>query len=173
MSTTRASNVTKFVAGGSGDNYIADGYIKTVEKVWIDSYTIAFTNTNTTIEIAVLPENKKVTGISCEIYSTLSQTSGTVSIGYSVDATDDLAPTGVANFLAPYTITHNLTRTTITIPGPGLINTANYTGAGVTIAYAVYAGLQAVTTGTQTTIAVKLNNWTMTTGTIKTIVRYT
>ena len=32
-----AANVAKYNAGGSGDNIIADGYIKTVEKVWIDS----------------------------------------------------------------------------------------------------------------------------------------
>jgi hypothetical protein len=34
-------------------------------------------------------------------------------------------------------------------------------------------GFQKVTSGTQVTVALKLNNWTMTTGTIKTIVRYT
>lgn len=169
----QAANLTKFNAGGSGDNYIADGYIKSVEKVWIDSYTFAQTGTNTTIQIAKLDENKKITGIVCEIYSTVSQTSGTISIGYSVDSTDDLAPTGVSNFLAPYTITHNLTRTSIAIPGTGLLNSANYTGVGLTIAYAVMAGVQGVTSGTQTTIAVKLNNWTMSTGTLKTIVRYT
>ena len=171
MSTTRASNVTKFVAGGSGDNIIADGYIKTVEKIWIDSYTIAFTNTNTTIEIAVLPENKKITSIVCMIDTTISQTSGTVSIGYSVDATDDLAPTGVANFLAPQTITHNQTKTSIMIPG-GLIIGSTTTSTSITL-NAVTAGFQGVTAGTQVTIAVKLNNWTMSTGTIKTIVRYT
>lgn len=171
--SVKADNVTKFNAGGSGDNIIADGYIKTVEKVWIDSYTIAFTGTNDTIHVAKLDENKKITGVVVEIYTTVSQTSGTVSIGYSVDATNDLAPTGVSNFLAPYTITHNLTRTSIAIPGVGLLNSSNYTGVGLTIAYAVMAGFQAVTSGTQTTIAVKLNNWTMTTGTVKTIVRYT
>lgn len=169
----QADNLTKVIAGGSGDNIVADGYIKTVEKVWIDSYTFAQTGTNTTIQIAKLDENKKITGISIEIYATASHTSGTISIGYSVDNTNDLAPTGVANFLAPYTITHNLTRTSIAIPGVGLLNSANYTGVGLTIAHAVMAGLQGVTSGTQTTIAVKLNNWTMTTGTLKSIVRYT
>lgn len=168
----QSANLTKYNAGGSGDNIIADGYIKAVEKVWIDSYTFAQTGTNTTIQIAVLPENKKITSIVAEIYSTVSQTSGTISVGYSVDATDDLAATGVSNFMAPYTITHNLTRTSILLPGVGLLNSSNYTGVGLTIAYATYAGIHAVTSGTQTTIAVKLNNWTMSTGTIKTIVRY-
>lgn len=172
MSATDASNVAKYVAGGSGDNIIADGYIKTVEKVWLDSYTIAFTNTNTTIDIAVLPENKKITRIIAEITTTAAQTGGTISIGYSVDATDDLAPTGVSNFMAPFTLTHNLTRTTINLPG-GMLNSVNYTGAGLTIVPMVFGGFQAVTSGTQTTISVKLNNWTMTTGTVKTAVYYT
>lgn len=161
-----AANVAKYTAGGSGDNVIADGYIRTVEKVWLDSYTIAFTNTNTTIDIAVLPPNKKITGIEAIIYTTASQTSGTVSIGFSTDANVD-------TLLAAYTITHNLTRTGISLPGTGLLNTANYTGVGLTIAYAVLAGFQLVTGGTQVTVSLKLNNWTMTTGTVKTIVRYT
>ncbi len=172
MSNTRAANATKYVSGGSGDNIIADGYIRTVEKVWIDSYTIGFTNTNTTIEIAYIPENKKITSIVCEILTTASQTSGTISIGYSVDATDDLAPTGVSNFMAPFTLTNSLTRSTIILPG-GLLNSVNYTGSGLTIVPMAFNGFQAVTSGTQTTIAVKLNNWTATSGTIKTIVRYT
>ena len=134
--------------------------------MWIDSYTIAFTNTNTTIDIAKIPANKKITGIVAEIYSTASQTSGTISIGFSTDSAVDA-------FLAPYTITHNLTRTSIALPGVGLLNSANYTGVGLTIAYAVLAGFQLVTGGTQVTVSIKLNNWTMTTGTVKTIVRYT
>ena len=166
----QAANVTKYNAGGSGDNYIADGYIKTVEKVWIDSYTIAFTNTNTTIDIAVLEANKKVTGIVVEIYTTASQTSGTVSIGFSSDA---LAAGSHNAFLAPATLTHNLTRTSISLPAPGVLNSANYTGAGLTIFPMVLDGFQKVLDGTATTISLKLNNWTMTTGTVKTIVRYT
>lgn len=161
-----ASNVTKYNAGGSGDNVIADGYIKAVEKVWIDSYTIAFTNTNTTIDIAVLPENKKITGVDVIIYTTVSQTSGTVSLGFSTDASVD-------TLLAASTLTHNATVTSISLPSPGLLNSANYTGVGLTIFGAVLAGFQKVTTGTQVTVSLKLNNWTMTTGTVKTIVRYT
>lgn len=155
--------VTKYQAGGSGDNYIPDGYIKTVEKVWIDTYTIAFTNTNTTIDIAVLPLNKKVTGIQAEIYSTASQTNGTVSIGFSTDAAVD-------TFLSATTLSHNLTRTTIELPG-GLNSPA--TSTSTTLFVGTMNGFQFVTTGTQVTVSLKLNNWTMTTGTVKTIVRYT
>lgn len=155
---------TKYQAGGSGDNYIPDGYIRTVEKVWIDSYTIAFTNTNTTIDIAVIPANKKITSIQAEIETSASHTNGTISIGFSSDASVD-------TFLTATTISHNLTRTSIALPGPGLIMLPTATSS--TIAVGKLAGFQLVTAGTQTTISVKLNNWTMTTGTLKTKVRWT
>jgi len=65
MSAFKAGNVTKYDAGGSGDNYIEDGYIKSVEKVWIDSYTNT-TNAITsadTILIGYIPKNKKLTEV--------------------------------------------------------------------------------------------------------------
>lgn len=157
-----AANTTKYLAGGSGDNVIADGYIKAVEKVWIDSYTLAFTNTNTTIGIAVVPANKKITGIDILIETTASQTSGTISVGFSTDASVD-------TFLAPTNITHNLTRSSISLFGAPLVNNLNSANGIGKI-----GGFQFVTVGgTQTTLAVKLNNWTMTSGTLKTVVRYT
>lgn len=175
--TTTATYMTKFVAGGSGDNIVPDGYIKSVEKVWIDSYTIAFTNTNTTIAIAELPPNKKIAAINIEVYTSVSQTSGTISVGYMLDAANCLSTSGVSQFLAPTTLNHNATRTTISLPGPGLIQaytSATVTNATVTsISYGVLGGFQTVTEGTATTIAIKLNNWTMTTGTIKSVVLYT
>jgi hypothetical protein len=158
----QAANVTKYNAGGSGDNYIADGYIKSVEKVWMDSYTIAFTNTNTTIDIAILPENKKITSIDVMIETSASQTSGTVSIGFSTDSTVD-------TFLAATTVTHNLTLSTISFPAVGILGAV----VALTQPGGNLKGFQKVTSGTQTTVAIKLNNWTMTTGTIKSIVRYT
>ena len=159
-----ASNVAKYNLGGSGDNIVADGYIKTVEKVWIDSYTIAFTNTNTTIDIAVLPPNKKITGIVAYIETTASQTSGTVSLGFSTDSS-------VNTLLPATTITHNLTRSGIVLPGGGILGTA-VAALGQPDNF-VQAGFQLVTGGTQVTVSLKLNNWTMTTGTIKTVVCYT
>jgi hypothetical protein len=169
--STSAANVAKYLLGGSGDNIVADGYIKTVEKVWIDSYTIAFTATLATIIIAELPENKKITSIDVEIYTTLTQTSGTISIGYSSSGTDDISPTGVGQFLAPATLKTNETRTSIHLPGNFLLGSGNLTNS--TSAVSVLAGFQAVTAGTNVSIAIKLNNWIMTTGTLKTIVRYT
>lgn len=154
---------TKYQAGGSGDNVVPDGYIKTVEKVWLDSYTFSQTGTNTTIDIAVIPNNKKIVGIDLYIYSTASQTSGTVSIGFSTDA-------AVATFLAPTTLTHNLTVTTVSLWGGGGVQGQNLNTAE---RFGTLNGFQFVTAGTQTTISVKLNNWTSSSGTLKSIVRYT
>jgi len=168
--TTTAANLTKFEAGGSGDNIIEDGYIKTVEKVWIDTYTIAFTNTLTAIAICEVPENKKIVSIDIEIYTSLTQTSGTISVGYMYDAANVLATGGCADFLAPTTLTSNATRTSIALPF-GLVQVP--TATSCTITPGVLAGFQAVTGGTKTTVAIKLNNWIMTTGTIKSVVRYT
>lgn len=171
--STGATNLAKYVLGGSGDNIIADGYIKSVEKVWIDSYTFAFTNTLTAIAIAEIPANKKITSIDVDICTGTSQTSGTISIGYLYDAANVLATGGCSDFLPATSIIHNLTRTTIRLPSPGLVMSSGVTSC--TIALGSVAGFQKVTEGTQTTIAIKLNNWTMTagTGTIKTVVRYT
>lgn len=168
--STAATYMTKYNAGGSGDNIVPDGYIKSVEKVWIDTYTIGFTNTLTAIAIAELPPNKKVVSIDIEIYSSLTQTSGTVSVGFLYDAANVLATGGCADFLAPTTLTSAATRTSISLPF-GLVQCPTATSS--TITPGVLAGFQKVTDGTATTIAIKLNNWIMTTGTIKTVVRYT
>jgi hypothetical protein len=169
--STAATYLAKYNLGGSGDNIIPDGYIKSVEKVWIDSYTFAFTNTLTAIAICELPPNKKITSITVDIITGTSQTSGTVSIGYLYDAADVLATGGCSDFLPATSLTHNATRTTIMLPSPGLVQLPTATSS--TIAFGSAAGVQKVTVGTQTTIAIKLNNWIMTTGTIKTVVRYT
>ena len=86
----KAANVTKYDAGGSGDNIISDGYIKSVEKVWIDSYTItAAIPSDTVIDIAVLPENKKVTSIELQFPSLstgAAATGTTISLGARIAA---------------------------------------------------------------------------------------
>ena len=167
MATNAVSgqNVTKFNAGGSGDNYIPDGYIKATEKVWLDNYTLTgnITLTNTTISIATLPLNKKLTSVEIVIATSISQSSGTVGLGWSTDA--DAANWG--SLMTETNITHNNTVTTISLPALGIVNNLNVNNGLPKI-----AGFQQVTSGTQVTVALKLNNWTMSTGTIKTIVRY-
>ncbi len=160
-----ASNLTKYNAGGSGDNIVADGYIRTVEKVWIDSYTMVETLTNTTISLAVLPDNKKLTSVVVMIDTSASQTSGTVALGWASDADG----AGWGDLMSASIITHNATTTTLTFPASG--------GVAAVVSSAQnpvkISGFAAVVSGTRNTVALKLNNWTMTTGTIRSIVRYT
>ena len=64
MASLYADNVTKVRAGGSGDNYVADGFIKTVEKVWIDTYTVAAAIPSTSsLCIGKIPKGKKLTDV--------------------------------------------------------------------------------------------------------------
>lgn len=65
MATLKAANVTKYDNGGSGDNYIADGFIKSVEKIWMDSYTIGTSTiaSSDSILIGKVPKGKKLTSI--------------------------------------------------------------------------------------------------------------
>lgn len=103
----KAANVTKYAAGGTGDNIIPDGFIKTVEKVWLDTYTFsssATIGTGMVIDIAVIPAGKKVTGI--EVYglaaSQISATStNAVSIGARYGTT---ATTNATQFLGAVTL---------------------------------------------------------------------
>ena len=69
MANMKGGNVGKYDNGGSGDNYIADGYIKTVEKVWMDSATMSTTalGSDDTVAIAIIPPNKKITSIQVEM----------------------------------------------------------------------------------------------------------
>ena len=86
----KSANVTKYDAGGSGDNCIADGYIKTVEKVWIDTFAYTATATigiGTVIECAIIPAGKKITGITVVGLGALSATStNTIQIGTKIAA---------------------------------------------------------------------------------------
>ena len=96
-----ATYVTKYDAGAAGDNVIPDGYVKNVEKIWIDTYAFtAAIASGTTINIAVLPANKKITGIDVFFPSLSTGASGTgttISLGYQ--ATSGTA-TGGQTFLA-------------------------------------------------------------------------
>ena len=87
MTAYKGANVTKYDVGG-GDNYISDGYIKTVEKVWIDY--LAFTSVLTTADsvlIAKVPANKKITGVEV-FFPSITPTTSTINVGTAGD--DDL-----------------------------------------------------------------------------------
>lgn len=81
MTTRYSANVTKLRAGGSGDNYIADGYIKTVEKVWIDTYALASViATLDTLVIAQIAPGKKITDV-IVFFPAITPTSSTINVG--------------------------------------------------------------------------------------------
>lgn len=81
MTAFKGANKTKWDAGGSGDNVISDGYIKAVEKVWIDSFTFsAVLTTADTVDIAIVPANKKITSV--EVYfPDITPTTSTILVG--------------------------------------------------------------------------------------------
>lgn len=88
MPTVQGANLTKLDAGGSGDNIISDGYIKTVEKVWIDTYSYTSANTigiGLVIEVAQLSAGKKITGIDViGLNAMVAPTTCTISIGTKI-----------------------------------------------------------------------------------------
>jgi len=87
MVIAKSANVTKFDAGGSGDNYISNGLIKSVEKVWIDTYTYSAAATigaATNLEIAVIPEGRKITGISVNVLGLDAVSTSTLTMGTKI-----------------------------------------------------------------------------------------
>lgn len=99
MATVKAANVTKYDAGGSGDNYIADGYIKSVEKVWIDTYTCAAAIPSTTaIMIGKVPKGKKITDIIVYL-PVLSDAATTTTINCGTAVVHNSGTTGNLGFL--------------------------------------------------------------------------
>lgn len=103
----KSANVTKYDAGGSGDNVIPDGFIKSVEKVWVDSFTFSSASTigsGMIVEIAQIPQGKKITSISVFglAASLISATStNAVSIGARYGSA---AVTNATQFLAATTL---------------------------------------------------------------------
>lgn len=81
MASLYADNVTKVRAGGSGDNVVADGFIKTVEKVWIDTYTCAAVIASTSsICIGKVPKGKKLVDVI--VFLPVLSAAGTTSTVY-------------------------------------------------------------------------------------------
>jgi len=147
----KAANVTKYDAGGTGDNVISDGYIKSVEKVWIDSYAItAAIPSDSVLDIAVIPENKKITSVELffpSLSTGASATGTTLSIGARIAA-------GTTNST--------------------LLLSAGEASTGV-LTLSANQGIPYVTTGGVNVITVLFDRiaTTTTAGTITSIVRYT
>jgi hypothetical protein len=119
MAVVKAANVTKWEAGGSGDNIIADGYIKTVEKVWIDTYTVAAAIPSTTsILIGKVPKGKKLTDV-IVFLPVLSGAATQTTVNCSTTILGACGTTGTLGYLGvgantgatgPYTATHSVVR---------------------------------------------------------------
>lgn len=168
MATLYGANVTKFNAGGSGDNIISDGYIKTVEKIWMDSYTLtAAVSTADTIVLATLPPNKKITDI--RIYvpgKAVSNTTSTIMIATDTNAAYNLMRPVLLDDVAANSATGG-TLAGWTIPGISSTTQCPMDGDN---------GFQYVTTGSTNTKIVASIGVTATAatgGTIKWIIRYT
>lgn len=159
MPTVKAVNVTKYDAGGSGDNIVEDGYIKTVEKVWIDTYTYSSAKTigaNLALVIAEIPESKKITGISVNVAGMDTVTTSTLTIGLMNTA-------GVTNS----TIFQAAVRcggSTELAAGSGKVTWINASSANLPYV---------CTGGTNKVIVTFLASSDVTSGTIYSVVRYT
>jgi len=82
MTAFKGANKTKYDAGGSGDNNIGDGYIKTVEKVWMDTFSFtAVLTTADTVAIATIPANKKITAVEVYLPASIAPTDVTINVG--------------------------------------------------------------------------------------------
>ena len=104
-----ATNVALYQLGGSGDNLIPDGYIRTTEKVWMDYYTYstastALMTTSDTLLIGYIPANKKIVG--CEVYVplTLAPTTAAINVGPSY-STALLISNSTAYIVASFALT--------------------------------------------------------------------
>lgn len=91
MTTYYGGNVTKYNNGGSGDNYISDGYIKSVEKIWMDTVTIGTTAITTadTVVIAKIGPGRKITDV-IVTYPALTTENGATGSTLAVGVTGDL-----------------------------------------------------------------------------------
>ena len=166
MGTIYSGNVGKWENGGSGDNYIADGYIKTVEKVWIDSATMGTTTlgSDDSIAIAVIPPNKKIIDVVVEMPALVGATSAATVF---LDSGATIIYTDGSTYLGSMVPKGNLadvrtfdagTATTLVLK-PGKLGTVTPTGSNTTLYIATV-----ITGGVDANI---------TASTIRSIVRYT
>lgn len=160
MTNFNATNVALYAAGGSGDNLIGDGYVKAVEKVWIDSFTwSAVITTSDTILIGYVPANKKIVG--CEVFIPASWTPTTTTINVGPSYSTALLISGATTFTlatTKFTLNNPLgmnfvtTSSTSTVSGGTIVSYTNH---------AIYLSI------------VGANGIAPTAGTLQTIIRYT
>jgi hypothetical protein len=170
MTNYQATNVALYVAGGSGDNLIPDGYVKAVEKIWLDSFTWGLTtspSSGDTILIGYIPANKKIVG--CEVYvpSTITNTVA-INVGLSTSTALLISNSTQYFFSAPTagTVTYNVVR----------LNNPAGMGYVVTSGTTATSGSTQVLLNVMTPIYLTIGGASIaapTIGTITTILRYT
>ena len=162
MTNFNATQYSLLVSGGSGSNYIPDGYIRTVEKIWLDSFAFtAVLTTADTVAIGTIPANKKIVGVEVMFPQASTPTSTMViNVGPSY-ATTAL----ISGATIPTTLTPNVYKFT----------------QNQNMGYVITSGTSAVSGGTITTfvntpIYLSISGTALvapTAGTIYTILRYT
>jgi hypothetical protein len=165
-----SSYSTLYNSGASGDNLIPDGYVRAVEKVWIDSYifntaSTALMTTSDTLVIGYIPANKKIVGVEVYLPTTWAPTNCAINVGPSyataVLISNSTAYVGGTNS----TLVYNVVRMN-NQPGFAYVVTSGTT--------AVSGGV--ILTNVNTPIYLSLtgaNLTTPTSGTLSTIIRYT
>ena len=158
MAIVKAANVTKYEAGG-GDNTISDGFIKTVEKVWIDTYAVdAAIPSTTSILIGKVPAGKKLT----DVIVYLPVLSGVATTG-TVNCTTSIVGAGTIGTLG-FLVVNGL--------GVQAANLATVT----TLRLNATGALQELTADSDIYIVINANagvGTTTTAGTIRSIIKYT
>ena len=158
MAIVKGANVTKYEAGG-GDNTISDGFIKTVEKVWIDTYSVgAAIPSTTSILIGKVPAGKKLT----DVIVYLPVLSGVATTG-TVNCTTSIVGAGTIGTLG-FLVVNGL--------GVQAANLATVT----TLRLNATGALQELTADSDIYIVIDANagvGTTTTAGTIRSIIKYT
>jgi hypothetical protein len=161
-----AANVAKVVAGGSGDNVVSDGFIKTVEKVWIDSYVITEAlTTSGSVVIAKIPANKKITDVIVSMPGWSADTGTTGSLALGTGTTTKI--TGTTHFLGVMELASGITGRVTTLTSNSTAATFHLSGDKI-----------GTVTPKDIDIHLRIDQQgggviTLTGGTIRTIVKYT
>jgi len=94
MSAVKGVNVTKYDAGGQGDNAVDQGLVNARPEVWTDTYEAAALTAASTIDVAKLPAGAKVHSV--EMFFDALGASSTIAIGDSDSTARYLAATSTA-----------------------------------------------------------------------------
>jgi len=164
MAELKSANVTKYDNGGSGDNYIGNGLIKSVEKIWTDTYVLGEVTTNDSICIARIPANKQLIDVIVHMPATSGGVT-TSTVGLQLSNTP-VTNSGTASNLGNMkvlsggvneTILSTGTSCTLQLGPDGFLSTTGTTELGLWLIKNDSGGTTIGTTG----------------GTLKTVVRYT